>query len=156
MKKLFQSEMAENESMKEYISRVKLIAEELSAIGKPMERHIVIGVLLNGLPERYRYLVVALESQIDTISMQDITARLLDEESRNPEEPYSERAFAASVKYPQSQKKCNHCGRTGHLERECWECYYCGKKVHRERDCFKKVKDKEKKEETSMAMITVF
>jgi hypothetical protein len=37
--------------------------------------------ILNGLPDSYRYLAVNLESQLEKITMQDLSARLLDEEN---------------------------------------------------------------------------
>ena len=43
---------------------------------------VVVRFIWNGLPEGYRYLVMNLESQVKTISYEDLSAKLMDEEKR--------------------------------------------------------------------------
>src|SRR5437773_2091131 len=66
--------------MKNYIRGVRQTAEQLAEMGVKLEKAAVVGFILNGLPEGYRYLVVNLESQVQTISYEDLSARLMDEE----------------------------------------------------------------------------
>jgi gag-polypeptide of LTR copia-type len=69
-------------TIKDYIRSMIQTADEIAAIGYKLDRPVVIAFILNGLPETFRYLVVNLESQVDTISFQDLQARLLDEDKR--------------------------------------------------------------------------
>jgi hypothetical protein len=50
-------------------------------MGHKLDPTIVAAFILDGLPDSYRYLALNLESQLETITIQDLSARLLDEES---------------------------------------------------------------------------
>ena len=134
--------------MKEYIRGVMQTADEIAEIGHKLDNPIVMGFILNGLPDSYRYLVVNLESQLEEISIQDLSALLVDEEIR-----ISSRACgladAYGREYPRNyqaalarKQACKHCGKDNHLSERCFRnmehCEYCGKSVHDEDGCFTK------------------
>src|SRR5579859_908019 len=77
LQELFKMSM-EGETMDSYLRAVREKMSELSTIGLKLEDDIKLAIILNGLPERYRYLVVSLEKQ-ETIDFDELTARLLEE-----------------------------------------------------------------------------
>ena len=130
-------------TIKDYIRSMIQTADEIAAIGYKLDRPVVIAFILNGLPEDYRYLVVNLESQVDTISFQDLQARLLDEDKRVQEKDEVENkstAFNARYKKP-SELHCGHCNRNGHSDDRCFKkpgnirCGFCGRVGHNENVC---------------------
>lgn len=140
--------LGRDKAMKEYIRGVMQTADEIAEIGKDykLKDPIVMAFILNGLPHQYRYLVVNLESQLESISLQDLSSRLVDEEckigtitlpSQTQESVYQ---GALARREGSSSLKCNNCGRNGHLEEKCYDkgkerCGYCGNWNHTEDDC---------------------
>lgn len=73
----------EREIMKEYIHGVMETADEIAEIEYKLDNAIIMSYILNSLPDSYCYLVVSLESQLGEISIQDLSARLVDEQIRS-------------------------------------------------------------------------
>jgi gag-polypeptide of LTR copia-type/Zinc knuckle len=103
---------------------------ELSTVGLKLEDDIKLAIILNGLPERYRYLVVNLEKQ-EKIDFDELTARLLEELKINP---------PSMTAHALMSKKNLYSG-GGCVERE-YRCYTCGEVGHVKRDCPKREKEK--------------
>src|SRR5213075_341781 len=83
LQELFRMSM-EGGSMDSYLRSVREKMSELSTVGLQLEDDIKLAIILNGLPEQYRYLVVSLEKQ-EEIDFDELTARLLEEELKvNP------------------------------------------------------------------------
>ena len=74
--------MKDGETMTGYLDKFCLAAEELEAIGFPMQEEDLIATLLNNLPSSYDKLIVSLESRGDQIDFDFFHARLLQEELR--------------------------------------------------------------------------
>src|SRR5271154_4037620 len=72
LKSISTAKLEDGMKMKEYIRDVRRTAEQLSEMGMKLEKAAVVGFILNGLPECYRYLVVNLESQVQTINYEDL------------------------------------------------------------------------------------
>lgn len=133
----------ENQGMKEYIREVRQTANQIAEIGYKLANPIIITYILNGLPEKYRYLVVNLESQVETINFQDLTARLIDEGEREGTEVLVK---SEDIKHRVLVTRgtslgmiCAGCGRMGHTEEKCFgsgRCNYCGGPGHDEDNCY--------------------
>jgi len=80
-----------------------------------LEDDIKLAIILNGLPERYRYLVVSLETQ-KKIDFDELTARLLEEELK-VDTAAGKIAFSAS----KIEGECHYCGQKGHWKKDCQE-----------------------------------
>ena len=80
LQELFRMSM-EGESMDSYLRAVREKLSELSTVGLKLEDDIKLAIILNGLPEWYRYLVVSLEKQ-EKIDFDELAARLLEEEMK--------------------------------------------------------------------------
>src|SRR5436190_11577391 len=132
--------------MREYIRGVMQTADEIAEIGidYKLKDPIVMAFILNGLPDQYRYLVVNLESQLESISLQDLSSRLVDEERKVGTIPLPIQGPLYQASLARGERngtlKCNHCGRNGHTEEKCYDkgrerCGYCGNWNHTEDDC---------------------
>src|SRR5579862_7486348 len=81
LKTISTAKLEDGMKMKEYIRGVREAAGQLAEIGGvKLDKTAVIEFILNGLPESYRYLVVSLESQVQSIGYEVLSARLIDEE----------------------------------------------------------------------------
>src|SRR5579859_5372260 len=89
---------------------------------------IKLAIIVNGLSETYRYLVVNLEQQ-ETVDFDELSARLLEEERKIHHGDNSVIALLAKGK------------RRANVPFDL-ECYGCGRRSHYKRDCpWKKDKD---------------
>jgi hypothetical protein len=103
--------------------------------------------ILIGLSERYRYLSVNLEEQIEEISFQNLTARLTEEERRlNPTTDSGTTQTIARPTIGQQEQvtayrvQCRKCGRNDHTSDQCGSrCDFCGGFNHSECNCRTKV-----------------
>jgi gag-polypeptide of LTR copia-type/Domain of unknown function (DUF4219)/Zinc knuckle len=130
LQELFRMSM-EGGKMDSYLRAVREKMSELSTVGLKLEDDIKLAIILNGLPERYRYLVVSLEKQ-ENIDFDELTARLLEEELKiNPS--------VTTVNALMAKKNLYSGG--GSVERE-YRCYGCGEVGHLKRDCPKREKEK--------------
>ena len=144
--------LEEGAMMKTYIRDVWQTADQLSKMSTTLERAAVVGFILNELLEEYRYLVISLEAQVQTISYKDLTARLMDEEKRVMPGADSKGGLfdldmvAANLTRggkpvlpgrKVAQRTCHNCGQLGHLARDCpdQQCICCGMAGHREGNC---------------------
>ena len=132
--------------MKEYIHGVTQTADEIAEIGKDykLKDPIVMAFILNGLSHQYRYLIVNLESQLESINLQDLSSRSVDEECKIGTILLSSQGptFQAILtrREESSNLKRNNCERNDHLEEKCYDkdrerCDYCGNWNHTKDDC---------------------
>src|SRR5579871_2508766 len=85
LQELFRMSMSDSgEKMDVYLRTVKERISESAVVGLKLEDDIKLAIILNGLPDQYRYLVVSLGKQ-ESIDFDEPTARLLEEETKvNP------------------------------------------------------------------------
>ena len=77
--------MSPTDNMMEHINKLRSLAEQLESVGAPVSEDDQVATLLCSLPESYSNLIVALESRIEDLNMEFVTARLLHEESKTNE-----------------------------------------------------------------------
>ncbi len=99
------------------------VFDALSVIGDPMEEENRVIHLFAGLPESFNMLVTALEANSDVPTLETVTERLLHEERKRKDRGdggTSREREKAMVSTPRRLLKCHHCGRVGHIKRNCW------------------------------------
>lgn len=105
-------------TMSGYLKSIKEKLSELSRIGTKLDKDVKMALVLNGLPDTYRYLVVSFESQdLDSIDFDELSARLLEEEKK-----IDPRAGITALKAARANETniiCYSCGHKGHLKRDC-------------------------------------
>ena len=110
--------------MDSYLRAVREKISELSTVGLKLKDDIKLAIILNGLPKRYRYLVVSLEKQ-EKIDFDELTARLLEEELKiNPpittvHALMSKKNLYLGGGFVQRKYRCYECGEVGHLKQDC-------------------------------------
>ena len=115
LQELFQARMTEG-NMDLYLRAVREKMSELAAIGTTMETDIKLAIILNGLTDDYRYLVVNLEQQKD-VDFDELCARLLEEE-RKIRGNVDGIALKASAGFRPGKMQCWSCGLLGHMRRD--------------------------------------
>src|SRR5271154_1321696 len=90
-----------------YLRAVREKMSELSTVGLKLDDDVKLAIILNGLPERFRYLVVSLERE-EKIDFDELTARLLEEELKINPPASLERSMALMTKR--------------NSEVQCWVC----------------------------------
>ena len=107
--------------VQEHIRKMIEIFEELAVIGDPVTEEDRVVYLLASLPESYNMLVTALEANSDVPQMEVVTERLLHEERKQQGREDSGRSHlkAMTVTRSKAEVKCYHCGKAGHIKRNC-------------------------------------
>ena len=99
----------------------------MAAIDDPITEEDRVVHLLASLPESYDILVTALEASVEVPKMEIVTERLLHEERKIKEKHGSEtsdgtmKAMFVNRQSKGKGPKCYHCGKFGHIKRNCRE-----------------------------------
>jgi gag-polypeptide of LTR copia-type len=135
MERLFTFNMDVREiKMDVYIRTMKDKILELAAIGVNLDKEVKLALILNGLSQQFRYLVVSLEQQ--DLDFDELSPRLVEEAERYPTSPYNDIAGGATVVItrrgkiaPVRSMSCLCCGPLGHIKATCevrngavWRC----------------------------------
>jgi hypothetical protein len=125
MEQLFKLNMDDRETtMEVYLRTMKDKISELVAIGITLDKEVKLALIFNGITERFRYLVVALEQQ--DLDFDELTARLVEEAERYPTSPESGIAGGTvgmmarrGKSRPAPTMRCFYCGQLGHVKATC-------------------------------------
>ena len=118
---LFHISMESATSMDDYLRAIREKMSELSAVGTKLDKDIKLAIMLNGLSEGYRYLVVNVEQQ-ETVDFDELSARLIEEERliKSNDSGGSKLAWMARTKQSaRSSGECYYCGQQGHFKADC-------------------------------------
>ena len=72
----------ESSTIKEYLLRIRTIADSLASIGDPVPMNQHIDVILEGLPQDYAHVVSVIESKFELMDIDEVEALLLAHELR--------------------------------------------------------------------------
>lgn len=144
-RKLYSLRMEESSSVTEHINKLNTLFSQLKALDHKIEPNERAELLLQSLPDSYDQLIISLTNNklTEELIFDDIAAAVLEDESRrnNKEDKTAsshqaealavmsgrsgERGPSGSHKRggsnAKSKKKCYHCGKKGHLKKDCWE-----------------------------------
>ena len=137
-RKLYSLRLTETQSVQHHIKAMTELFEELSIVGDPIKEEDRVVHLLASLPASYDVLVTALEANEEVPKMEMVTERLLRVELKLKEKEIcgADAGDARALTMKQARKKgprCNHCGKIGHIKRNCFEL-----QKKKEEPCFKK------------------
>ena len=134
--------MKHGEKMLNYINRIRQLASTLKSMDAHVEDAEVAMTILNGLPQQYSNLIVALDAlgSDQAFTVDFVKSRLLQEEQRIRDRRDTSSSIVKSeasalVNSGGSQYnlkgrrgtnrvfKCNHCGKRGHIAPKCWDLH---------------------------------
>ena len=125
--------LKDGQSVQSHIITMTEIFDELAIIGDPLDEENQVVHLLASLPESYDILMTALESSPGVPKLEVVTERLLHEETkRKDKETNHSDVKAMTSKHCSSKRgpRCHHCGKYGHIKRDCLELSEHSGKVH--------------------------
>lgn len=127
---LFRIKYSECKSMSVYIDQITSIAEQLDCIGKPLDDETVGGIILGGLPEKFRPLILGIQGSNQNTSVDFVKNLLLQENvkdlcsgsSRNESAFFgksNQRKMSPKSKNKSSKPRCYNCNELGHFSSNC-------------------------------------
>ena len=121
-KKLYNLRLNEGDSMENHIKQMTEIFNSLAVIGEVIKEEDRVVHLLASLPDSYDMLVTAFQTNSTVPAMELVIERLVHEEQKIKTKNYEPSTSRdENVLFTKKTIKCYHCGRRGHIKRNCRE-----------------------------------
>ena len=124
-RRLHSLRLKDGDSVQEHIKTMTEVFDSLSVVEDPISEEDRVVHLLASLPDSYNVLVTALKASEDVPKMKVVTERLLHEERKLKERAGTSASAEKAMNSRQRTKKkvlcCHHCGKLGHIKRNCRE-----------------------------------
>ena len=120
-RKLYSLRLRDGDSVQDHIKTMTEVFDSLSVVGDPVSEEDRVVYLLASLPDSFSMLVTALETNAEVPKMELVIERLLHEERKvkgRGDDASSEKAMTAKQAFKKGPK-CHHCGKYGHIRRNC-------------------------------------
>lgn len=125
LRSLINTKLEDCKSTEEYCDRIISTAHKLNEMNFKVENEWVGTLLLAGLPEEYRPMIMGLESSGTQISGDSIKVKLLQDVKTQQDPKSVDSNLAMFTKgnitksNPKKNVKCYNCGKMGHFKTEC-------------------------------------
>ena len=138
LNQLMTARMGEDDKAQEHIEKLRRVVGQLGTIDAPVDDQQYKLALLRSLPRKYETLVVTLENLLDTLTIEDIHARIMREEVRQGNNGEDDNGTPVDHRM---------------LALRGIVCHYCRKKGHKKFQCFayekKQAADRSRRNNTS-------
>lgn len=144
LRKMLSCKLENADDMQSYIDESIDGATKLSGIGFDISDEWIGPILLAGLTENFRPLIMAIEATTSEIKSDIIISKLMDAQTGSTKGKgfFSKKGKKGTQK--SNNVKCKNCGRSNHQTKDCRDskkCYNCGKPNHLSKDCKNPKKD---------------
>ena len=151
--KLFKSKQKKNESLEDFIDRIRYIRNELAVANQIVSDDVVIAIVHGVLPIYENFVQMLMINKVGMkFEAEDFIRLLKQEEERKKEkrnekedeedDMASEKAFLVKASLSDKTKKCTKCKRSGHYANQCKlrkiedvTCYNCQEMGHYASNC---------------------
>ena len=118
--KLIHAKKDDNESVEDFIQKIRRIGDLLQSLGEQISPRLVIACILFSLPSSYKPVITALDGDPHNGDIEHVTAHLQNfrTDDHDHDRPT---ALAAHLKTPRpvSEVTCFQCGKHGHYKSDC-------------------------------------
>lgn len=121
LRTLITTSLESSSSIEEYVNKIITTAHKLKGAGMTLDDEWIATLLLAGLSNEYKPMIMAIESSGVKISSDQIKTKLLQEVNSNVQNSGSSAALYSKNFRPQSQSqvKCFKCKKVGHYQNKC-------------------------------------
>ena len=124
-----------DEPLVKYFARAKHLKSQLLSVGSTLADDELALSVLNGLPAEYETLCTVLATTEKDLKLDELLPKLLVVENKSSKPVPESKAYVArpgtrqfqkgqnagSGKKPKETRKCHHCGKVGHIKKDCWK-----------------------------------
>lgn len=117
LRELISIRLEDSDNMNDYIGKIKLTSNKLIGIGFNLTSEWLGAIMLAGLTEDFRPLIMGIETNNEAITADLITTKLLDMQASGSGDTSA--FFNKNKKKKFQKRKCYTCGSTSHLSNSC-------------------------------------
>ena len=118
-KRLHSMLLKDGQNVQEHVKNMVELFNELAIVGDNISDEDRVVYLLASLPESFDVLVTALEASTTVPQMETVIERLLHTERKLKDKDLTDTEGAMSLKHKRRGPRCHHCGKFGHIQRNC-------------------------------------
>lgn len=121
LKQLVQLTLSNCVSVEDYINRMTMTSSKVKRTGLKLDDEVIASLMLAGLPEEYKPLVMAIENSSTKLTIDSVKTLLLQETRLNSDTD-GEALFMNSKRrntHGVTKFRCHKCGEIGHFAKEC-------------------------------------
>lgn len=121
LRNLISTRLEDKDCMQQYVDQIMDYAHKLTGIGFDISDEWLGAILLAGLTEEFKPLIMAIEASSAKLTADVIVSKLIDSQSANSK---GGEALFGKKKYSKEknnfkEKKCYNCGIKGHISKKC-------------------------------------
>ncbi|XP_058982660.1 uncharacterized protein LOC105262273 [Musca domestica] len=133
LKQLVQLKLSDCDNVEDYVNRMIMASMKVQQAGLKIDDELVASLMLAGLPEEFKSLVLAVENSKTQLNV-DMVKNLLLQDAKFDGIKKEDAAFISKKKFIKGKKfRCHGCKKEGHFIRNCpnkkkFENYNCAQK----------------------------
>lgn len=119
LKQLVKLTLADCVSVEDYVSKMVTTSLKVVKAGLKIDDEVLASLMLAGLPEEFKSLVMAIENSSKNLSSDAVKTLLLQETRLAANDNGSGAFYVNSRKTANFKYRCHNCNETGHMARNC-------------------------------------
>ena len=121
LRALVTAQLSKHNSVEEYVNEIVTTAHKLKGLGFDVPDEWVGTLMLAGLPDEYKPMIMGIESSGTAITADSIKTKLLQDVKDTKAGASTSALTAFLTKWAKKKgPRCHNCGKIGHLAKVCW------------------------------------